>query len=744
MKKDIIFSKLKKDTIFGVLLAFICTTITLTVIYAYFDIWPMGENTSMFWDMKAQYSAFMSWYINCLNGKADFPYSLNGALGTNMVGLVAYYLASPLNIILKLATPRNLPYYITIITYTKIGISAATMQYYLNKKRKGVYSIIFASCYALSSFVICFGYNLMWLDAYMLLPLLMYCLELLILGDNGVKYAIVLGVIIASNYYIGYMVCLFCLLYYVATVIYKNQYSTIINFIKMSLLGGGLSAIIILPGIMTLQYSSSGRVVSIKDILDFSFMFNPIIELRYFFPGSFDENQGIIGKYPLVYVGLFAFFASIYFFISSKNSLRQKIYYGSMLLLLFCSMLIKGSFLIWHGFSMPSGCWWRFSFFFMFLVLVVGYEQISKSKVFINNIWAIVVVLLSFVELVYNGIIIIDQQFSNEIVDVNYYKDNHEEFSFLKSCEDVQISPHRSVILNGFGDSLNKGLLYNINGINMYSSTESEETWNVYGALGLGKPNWESDSEYDQYATKLVTNILGVKYIYDFIGRNHNGFEMTNEISNEQQMYNEYAMPLGFLVNENAKKIEYKENIDVIENQNEILRALLGANNETSMMVIGNSESALSEFENYELTKNPRLYRMKDGMYTDGDRIAIENTDIVDYVCSKNSNYTIDISFEGKKVLGTFDVPEGDERKYACFSIGYDDGFSAKVDGHEADIVKGMGGLIMVPISDGKHTVELIYRIRGLKIGIIITVISFILLIGVEIRNHDKKTKIYF
>ena len=58
------------------------------------------------------------------------------------------------------------------------------------------------------------------------------------------------------------------------------------------------------------------------------------------------------------------------------------------------------------------------------------------------------------------------------------------------------------------------------------------------------------------------------------------------------------------------------------------------------------------------------------------------------------------------------------------FSIAYDKNFTAYVDGEKAEIIKANVGFMAVPVSEGTHTIELVYHSDERTIGIIMSIIG--------------------
>ncbi|MEE1066637.1 MAG: YfhO family protein [Acutalibacteraceae bacterium] len=82
--------------------------------------------------------------------------------------------------------------------------------------------------------------------------------------------------------------------------------------------------------------------------------------------------------------------------------------------------------------------------------------------------------------------------------------------------------------------------------------------------------------------------------------------------------------------------------------------------------------------------------------------------------------------FDETYIKGTVDVSEN---KMLYTSINYDEGWTVKVDGKEAEKVKIGDALIGINLDEGNHEIEFKYEPQGLRIGIIISAATLILLI---------------
>ena len=84
----------------------------LAAVYAVAGFAPFGEKTLLTVDMNGQYVAFFSQLRSILLGKDDLLYTFGKALGGDMIGLFAYYIA--LNRGCDIDKPRNLAKSVTV------------------------------------------------------------------------------------------------------------------------------------------------------------------------------------------------------------------------------------------------------------------------------------------------------------------------------------------------------------------------------------------------------------------------------------------------------------------------------------------------------------------------------------------------------------------------------------------------------------------------------------------------------
>ena len=151
-------------------------------IYCFLGVYPAGNNSVLVLDLNAQYVYFFGALRRVLYGDASLFYSFSRALGGEFLGIFAYYLASPLSLLVALFPADNILDALLVIFTLKCGLCSVTLAYYLEAHGIGTKParIIFGALYALSGYGMIYQHNTMWIDCMMLLPLVALGIEKLI------------------------------------------------------------------------------------------------------------------------------------------------------------------------------------------------------------------------------------------------------------------------------------------------------------------------------------------------------------------------------------------------------------------------------------------------------------------------------------------------------------------------------------------------------------------------------------
>ena len=200
-----------------VAIAAIIPAIIFFLIYLSRGLYPFGNGTVLVLDLNGQYVYFFEALRNTVLEGGSLLYSWSRALGGEFLGMYAYYIASPLSYLICLFPKDKTQEFLLVMFLIKAAICGGTMAFYLHKHsvHRNKFSVItFSVMYALSAYCVVQQNNTMWIDAVMWLPLVTYGVEQVVKYGRYRVFVIFLALTLASNFYIGYMVCIFVLLYF--------------------------------------------------------------------------------------------------------------------------------------------------------------------------------------------------------------------------------------------------------------------------------------------------------------------------------------------------------------------------------------------------------------------------------------------------------------------------------------------------------------------------------------------------
>ena len=198
----------------------------------------------------------------------------NTDLGMGFIGAYSFYgLASPFTFLTLLFPLKLLPYGLTIINAIKYGVAALSSCIFCRehvKKENSAY--LCGLLYAFSGIQL---YNNVYhfADIIALFPFLLLAFDKLIINKKSIGFAIMLGIMALTNYYFLWGECVFLLIYFIVNVVTKRYKINIKLFCKIAfetLLGLGLSMIILLPSFMSLIGNSrAGKLIFDSNLLSY-------------------------------------------------------------------------------------------------------------------------------------------------------------------------------------------------------------------------------------------------------------------------------------------------------------------------------------------------------------------------------------------------------------------------------------------------------------------------------------------
>lgn len=526
--------KINKTDVMLYLLSFCIPAAIFLIIMYKLGFYPFGDKSLLIMDMKDEYLGFYSSLRNIVSSDNSLFFLWSRSMGGNYLGLLAFYMASPLTFITIFFSIKNLTMGILVLTVTKLGLcgfSFSVFANYLWKKRcqgTGFVMLIFSTSYALISYNMVYSLCPMWMDGVIFLPLIILGIEKILHGKKGLFYCTMLVALFICNYYTGYMVGIFAALYFIYRIICRLSKETLkellhntLHFTISSLLAILLSTPIVIPVLKDLL---DGKLASQSYIPDSVTNFEKLSDLfGKFLNGVYDSitNSGL----PAIYCGYLALIFAVIFFILPKISIREKIGATILIMIFWLSFYYIKLDMVWHGFQYPNWFPYRYAFLFSFIILymavcavccIVSNAKINKFFVqksiptYTIYITLVVILVANAYDMEHNGKALItglDNEFAYSTVE--------EYETFLEKTEplvrSIQAKDNGFYRINqGYEYSKNDAMLLGYNGMTHYSSTFNYAINTLTSKLGIAQAYiWNSGYGSNQ----LLDSLFAVKYI---------------------------------------------------------------------------------------------------------------------------------------------------------------------------------------------------------------------------------------
>jgi uncharacterized membrane protein YfhO len=802
-----------------------------------------GDYSILQSDMYHQYYQLLTRLKEILNGSGSLFYTFKIGFGQSFISTFAYYLASPINLIILFLNVKSA---ITLIILFKISLCGLFMFIYLKKSFKNENSIllIFSTSYALSLQIICNYFNIMWLDAYFLCPLIFLGIDKIINENKSLLYYITLSLAIYCNYYMGYMVCLFSVIYFIYKLVLKYSIkdkleilAKIKKFIIVSILAGMSTMILNLPNLLSLA-SIDRSTITYPDIIG---TFNTYVSLNlsklFIFSQDFDKFYN--SQYVYYYCGIMITILLPLYFVNKDISKKERIASFVLLLLLALSIFITPLNNVWHVFDTPLGFNYRYYYLFLVVILSLCLKSLLNSKKYNKYHFTVITLIYTFIglfcyicgdikyiSLIMSIIIMIIYSlliyyynngfdkiknmsklfliiFSILELYLNIYNLFDTKYFFIDNYIGYKNNNKTSilnVIRNQDSDKFyrvefyntlyNDSLMYNYNSLSAWYSTINGVLVNKLGDLGY----YNSLNQYKYNKLIMLDSIFGLKYYisdtaideYNYI--TNIPLKLYDSTSNQDLIYNNYiyenpyALSLGFMVSDDALnelkcddaficQNEFVSNLSMVDTKyyekanikqiDDYVYEFEIENNNDFMLVI----KSLDEDFNYDIYLNDSLIKTSTSNYeiVEFNNNANIGTKFKIYLKNITGNFNLESINVYYKALDSFkeaynvlslnqlDIEvmsdtyiKGNinvtDNNILFTSIPYDKGFSIYVDGKKYDTIAISDTFLGCVLPIGDHEIEIVYKTKGLNLGILISLVS-ICLYGMCYYFEKKKNK---
>ncbi len=408
-----------------------CVTMLLLMLVAGYT--PFGDKSMLYSDMWHQYYPFFKAFREALRSGDSLLYTWNIGMGIDYLGLISYYLASPLNLVSVILPESWMQGYFGLLVPIKLGLAGLSFAYFLKEtfQKEDLSISLFGTFYGMCGWALAYQWNVMWLDTFALLPLVVLGTLSLLKERKFILYTVALFLSIFTNYYIGFFTCIFTLLVFICYQICncKSAKRLAVDFCLMgvfTILAIGMTAILELPALAALQTTQSSvntfpegfsmnivpydMTKAAREAWEAYKLAKEAGEGELFglwwtavkasFPPIMEGMRQVAGNMggglepsfkeglPNLYSGVGTIILAFLFLTSDRVKLREKLCCVFLLVFFMLSFLLRQLDYIWHGFHFTNMIPYRFSFLFSFVMLYMAYRAFLMRRQF--QLWQII------------------------------------------------------------------------------------------------------------------------------------------------------------------------------------------------------------------------------------------------------------------------------------------------------------------------------------------------------------------
>lgn len=595
------------------LAAFFIPVLIMVGLYLSIDIYPGSQRTVLASDAFSQFSNFHASFNNMLHGRENLFYSWSAGVGLNYYALIAYYLGgifTPLVFFFNNAAMPTVLYFLTIL---KIGLAGLAFWFYARQtfKINKWLQVGLSVAYSLMSFTLAQSELIMWLDTFIYLPLIILGIDRLLSYRKPILLFISYSLLFLTNYYFGFMVGVFSVLYFFARYFsqFKEYKGRIVPYFVTSLLAGATSMSVILPMYIDLKNNGETLTQITQFKTEATSFFDLIIKNMI---GVYDTTQ--YGSIPFIYIGILPLLFAIFYFFCRQVSWKQEVGFGIIGILLIASFYIEPLNLAWHGMHSPNMFLFRYSFLFSFLIIMLagfGLEHIHRRQmVKFVSIGIVLLVLftiamyahkkgsytyvkpenfyLTIVFLIAYLVLFVYYQFSRasmqrlsivllllmgmEAATNGYYMLNGILDDWNYPSRDLYTKPRHDIetlvakskkqtpyfyrMENLNPISTNDSLNFGYNGISFFSSTRNRNASAILDQLGFRSRGTALNARYDNN-TLLMDSLFGIRYNLTKTPIDKNGFRDIATAGDYSLYENQYALGLGVKTTHKFRRVNW-------------------------------------------------------------------------------------------------------------------------------------------------------------------------------------------
>ncbi len=744
---------------------FLLTLVLSLIIYLPFVIYDKGYFFFL-GDFNVQQIPFYRLAHDAVRS-GDVLWNWNTDLGVNFIGSYSFYLLFSPFFWLTLPFPGSwVPYMIAPLLALKTACAALTSYLYIEQFTKNkFYAQIGSMLYAFSGFLIYNTFFNHFHEAVIFFPLLLIAVEELVVRNRKGLFicAVALNCIVNYWFFIGEVV--FVIIYVfvrMTSVQWKMTFKKFFNIAFESVVGLAIAMVVLLPSIMAIANNPRTTADNILSGWNFWIYWAdqrlPAIIQSMFFPPDLPSQPNFFPEHKAkwssmtLWLPLVSMTGVISYVLSAKKDWLKKILITSLIFAIIpgfnsAFVLFNDSYYArWYympilmmclasalaferrNVDMNRGLRWTFGFTLLFTVAIgltpnkVDDEyKIGLSK-YPERFWGYIIIAFLCLAVTYilfkqlrdskyfRTLLLVSVSAISVIFSWIYiglgkcYSDNTEWIRNTAIAGRDNLITHKNTDeffrTDIYKSMDNLGMYWNIPNIQAFHSIIPVSVMDFYPNVGV-KRDVSSKPEIKYYPLR---SLLSVKYYYVPQSKDNEessmyGFEYFDEQYGFNIYKNNYYLPMGF----GYDTLMTREQLMEIP-KNDRSNAILGA------MVV-EDEEIIEKYSHImdKLDNSYQAHNTEDEFETDVENRKAQSAY---YFHKDNKGFTAKANLE-KPTLMFFSVP-------------YEEGWTAYVNGKPTDIIKANLGFMAVEIPKGECEIRFNFMPKGIKLGAIVSIIGIL------------------